>query len=277
MPSLKDFLTELTPTLLSALWKIVLVIVVFFLGRKLINALLRKMTELDKYSHLDIGFRKFIRSLLKVVLWALIIYFIADLIGLPTATFVAVLGSAGVAIGLALQGSLSNFAGGVLLLFLHPFRVGDYVKINEEIQGTVNDIGLCYTSMTTPDNRVITVPNGSLSNSNIINFSGCETRRIDITVGVAYDADINLAIRVLTEMVNSSEKVIRKEDTVVFVSALAASSVNLGVRCWVKQEDYWNELWELNRRTKETLDRNGIEIPFNQMDIHLKEVPKNEK
>ncbi len=277
MPAVKDFFTELTPTLLSVLWKIVLVIVVFFLGRKLINALLRKMTELDKYSHLDIGFRKFIRSLLKVVLWALIIYFIADLIGLPTATFVALLGSAGVAIGLALQGSLSNFAGGVLLLFLHPFRVGDYVKLNEEIQGTVNDIGLCYTSMTTPDNRVITVPNGSLSNSNIINFSGCETRRIDITVGVAYDADINLAIRALTEMVNSSEKVIRKEDTVVFVSALAASSVNLGVRCWVKQEDYWNELWELNRRTKETLDRNGIEIPFNQMDIHLKEVPKNEK
>lgn len=269
MEDVKKLIDQISPSLLSALWHIVVAIVIFFVGRRLINALLRKMEALDSHSHIDPGLRKFLRSLLKVGLWALLIYLVAYFLGIPTATFVALLGSVGVTIGLALQGSLSNFAGGVLLLFLHPFRIGDYIKISDEIQGSVEDIGLFYTSITTADNRVITVPNGSLSNGNIINYSACPTRRIDVTVGISYTADMQKAIEVLTAMLRTREKVVRKEDATVYVDKLDASSVNLGVRCWVARADYWDELWAINRAVKETLDENGIEIPFNQLDVHV--------
>lgn len=269
MEKITALIEQISPALLTGLWHIIVALVVFFVGRRLINKLLRNLEKLDSHTKLDVGLRKFLRSLLKVALWALLIYLVADFLGIPTATFIALLGSIGVTIGLALQGSLSNFAGGVLLLFLHPFRVGDYIKVSEEIQGTVNDIGLFYTSMTTADNRVITVPNGSLSNGNIINYSSCPTRRIDITVGIGYGADVQKAIAVLTQLLKSHEKVLRKEDAVVYVSQLDASSVNLGLRCWVNRSDYFEELWALNREVKEVLDRNDIEIPFNQLDVHL--------
>ena len=276
LEEITTFFQQITPKVLTVLGRIVIVLLAFFIGKKVINFLLKKLAEWDSRSKLDLGIKKFVRSLLKIALWAALIYFLADFIGLPTATFVALLGSIGVTVGLALQGSLSNFAGGVLLLFLHPFRVGEYIKVSDEIQGTVDDIGLCYTSITTPDNRVITVPNGTLSNGNIMNFSRCATRRIDITVGIAYDADIDKAVRALTDMMLANSKIIRRDEAAVFVTALDASSVNLGVRCWVRQEDYWETLWTLNRETKETLDRIGVEIPFPQMDVHLKEAPKAE-
>lgn len=262
-------LDQISPALLTALWHIIVAIVIFLVGRRLINALLRNMEKLDSHARIDLGLQKFLRSLVKVALWGLLIYLVAYFLGVPTATFVALFGSIGVTIGLALQGSLSNFAGGILLLFLHPFRVGNYIKVSEEIQGTVNDIGLFYTSITTPDNRVITVPNGALSNGNIINYSACTTRRIDITTGISYAADLQKAITLLTEMLRAREKVIRKEDIIVYVDKLDSSSVNLGLRCWVNSSDYWNELWAINQQVKTTLDQNGIEIPFNQLDVHL--------
>lgn len=269
MEHLTALIEQYSPVLLSALWHIIVAVLAFFIGRRLINWLLARIEKMDQRSPIDVGLKKFLRSLIKVLLWALLIYLVAYFLGIPTATFVALLGSIGVTIGLALQGSLSNFAGGVLLLLLHPFRVGNYIRVSDEVQGTVNDIGLFYTRITTADNRCITIPNGALSNGNVTNYNACATRRVDTSVGISYTADADKAIALLTNMLKNREKVIRKDDCIVFIKNLGESSVDLELRCWVNSEDYWNELWAINRQIKAVLDENSIEIPYNQLDVHV--------
>lgn len=275
MDYIVSLIEEFSPVILASLWRVLLALIIFFVGRYVIDRFLNRAALLDQNSNVDIGLRKFVRSLLRIALWALLIYFIAHFLGIPTASFIAVLGTIGATIGLALQGSLSNFASGLLLLFTHPFKVGDYIEVESTnaVQGTVEEIGLFFTTLKTADNKHITVPNGTMAGGNIINYSACTTRRIDTVVGIAYDADVDLAIRLLTEMLRSRDKVIDKENAVVYVKTLGPSSVDLGLRCWTATEDYWEELWAIHRRTKEVLDAAGISIPFNQLDVHL--VQKN--
>lgn len=269
MDNLTKLIDQYSDILLSSLWHILLALVLFFVGRRLIDALLNRIAALgDKHSHLDYGLRKFLHSLMKVGLWALLIYLIAYFIGVPTASFIAVLGSIGVTVGLALQGSLSNFAGGVLLLFLHPFRVGDFIEAGG-IKGTVTDIGLFYTCLRTVENRIINIPNGTLAGGNIINWHANDTNLLILPISISYHADIQKAVDTLTEVMNRREKVIDKDKTCVLVQELGESSVNLSMRCWVKNEDYWEEQWAINRAAKEALDAAGVEIPFNQLDVHI--------
>jgi small conductance mechanosensitive channel len=176
-----------------------------------------------------------------------------------------------VAIGLAVQGSLSNLAGGVLILILKPFVVGDYIKESSSgKEGTVTEIQIFYTKLLTFENQVVVLPNGSLANTSIINYTSGKIRRADINVSISYNSDIKKAKEVLENMLKADEKVMKDKEMVVFVDELAASGVNLCVRCWFKNEDYWQGKWRLTENCKLVLDKAGIEIPFTQIDVHMK-------
>ncbi len=269
LTAIQKFIKTASPVVLNALWHIALALVIFFVGRWLIEKFLSRVTLLDNKTKIDPGVAKFVRSLVRVALWALLIYFIADFLGVPTASFVALLGSIGVTVGLALQGSLSNFAGGLILMFLHPFKTGDYIKTASDIEGTVVEIGLFFTTLRMADNKIITIPNGNLSAGNIINYNVLPVRRLSTTVGIAYEADTARAIELLTALIKSRKPLVNPEKALVYVKELGDSSVVLGLHYWVKTADYWDEAWSINQAIKDVLDQNGIAIPFNQLDVHV--------
>lgn len=269
LTAIPKFIKTASPVVLNALWHIALALVIFFVGRWLIEKFLSRVALLDNKTKIDPGVAKFVRSLVRVALWALLIYFIADFLGVPTASFVALLGSIGVTVGLALQGSLSNFAGGLILMFLHPFKAGDYIKTASDIEGTVVEIGLFFTTLRMADNKIITIPNGNLSAGNIINYNVLPVRRLSTTVGIAYEADTARAIELLTALIKSRKPLVNPEKALVYVKELGDSSVVLGLHYWVKTDDYWDEAWSINQAIKDVLDQNGIAIPFNQLDVHV--------
>ena len=269
LTAIQKFIKTASPVVLNALWHIALALVIFFVGRWLIEKFLSRVALLDNKTKIDPGVAKFVRSLVRVALWALLIYFIADFLGVPTASFVALLGSIGVTVGLALQGSLSNFAGGLILMFLHPFKTVDYIKTASDIEGTVVEIGLFFTTLRMADNKIITIPNGNLSAGNIINYNVLPVRRLSTTVGIAYEADTARAIELLTALIKSRKPLVNPEKALVYVKELGDSSVVLGLHYWVKTDDYWDEAWSINQAIKDVLDQNGIAIPFNQLDVHV--------
>ena len=269
LTAIQKFIKTASPVVLNALWHIALALVIFFVGRWLIEKFLSRVALLDNKTKIDPGVAKFVRSLVRVALWALLIYFIADFLGVPTASFVALLGSIGVTVGLALQGSLSNLAGGLILMFLHPFKTGDYIKTASDIEGTVVEIGLFFTTLRMADNKIITIPNGNLSAGNIINYNVLPVRRLSTTVGIAYEADTARAIELLTALIKSRKPLVNPEKALVYVKELGDSSVVLGLHYWVKTDDYWDEAWSINQAIKDVLDQNGIAIPFNQLDVHV--------
>lgn len=269
LTAIQKFIKTASPVVLNALWHIALALVIFFVGRWLIEKFLSRVALLDNKTKIDPGVAKFVRSLVRVALWALLIYFIADFLGVPTASFVALLGSIGVTVGLALQGSLSNFAGGLIIMFLHPFKTGDYIKTASDIEGTVVEIGLFFTTLRMADNKIITIPNGNLSAGNIINYNVLPVRRLSTTVGIAYEADTARAIELLTALIKSRKPLVNPEKALVYVKELGDSSVVLGLHYWVKTDDYWDEAWSINQAIKDLLDQNGIAIPFNQLDVHV--------
>ena len=269
LTAIQKFIKTASPVVLNALWHIALALVIFFVGRWLIEKFLSRVALLDNKTKIDPGVAKFVRSLVRVALWALLIYFIADFLGVPTASFVALLGSIGVTVGLALQGSLSNFAGGLILMFLHPFKTGDYIKTASDIEGTVVEIGLFFTTLRMADNKIITIPNGTLSAGNIINYNVLPVRRLSTTVGIAYEADTVRAIELLTALIKSRKPLVNPEKALVYVKELGDSSVVLGLHYWVKTADYWDEAWSINQAIKDVLDLNGIAIPFTPLDVHV--------
>ncbi len=266
---IENFLKELPGKALNLGLRILLTVLVFFIGTQLIKLVRKIVKKSLTRAKADVGVIQFLDSLIKAILYVVLIFMIASNFGVDAASIVALLGSAGVAIGLALQGSLSNFAGGVLILLLKPFRVGDYIKEdNKGNEGTVTEIQLFYTKLKTGDNRIIVLPNGTLANTSMTNVTEAATRRVDIVVGIAYDADIKKAKELLLDMMRADEGTLKDQDMVVYVDALADSSVNLGLRCWVKKEDYWDVKWRLTENAKYTLDEAGISIPFPQLDVH---------
>ncbi len=196
--------------------------------------------------------------------------------GVEVSSFIALLGSAGVAVGLALQGTLSNVAGGVLLLILKPFQVGDYIVLTgTDCEGEVAAMDIIYTKLKTIDNRVIVIPNGTLSNSNLINNTKQERRLIDIEVGISYDADIKEVKRILTDIAKNEKRILDQDGVKIFVSNLADSSVMMGIRCWVSTSDYVATKWALNEEIKIRFDEEGIEIPYQKLDVCIKNEVNN--
>lgn len=266
---IQSFLQELPDKALHFGIRVLLALIVFFIGSQLIKLVRRILKKSMKRSNADVGVVQFLDSFIKITLYVILIFAIASGFGLDAASVVALLGSAGVAIGLAIQGSLSNFAGGVLILLLKPFKVGDYIIAENGNEGTVTEIQIFYTKLATADNRAVVIPNGALSNSSLINASAMPQRRIDISVGISYKADIRKAREVLIKLMEADEKVLQEQEKKVFVSSLGESAVILGIRCHVASEDFWETKWRLTENIKYALDEAGISIPYNQLDVHL--------
>ena len=266
--AIRTYLEGMVPSLLSFLVQVVVAIIVLLIGSRIIKFLLKLIRKSLDRSKVEAGVVTFLCSLVKYSLYFVLAMIILAQFGVTTSSVVAVLGSAGLTLGLALQGSLSNFAGGVLILLLKPFVVGDYIIDGVTGQeGTVSSITIFYTKLLTIDNRLILIPNGTLSNSSITNVTHMEKRRIDLLIGVSYEANLAKTKQVLLDVVKSEDKILPGEPVDVYVSELADSSVQMGVRAWVKTEDYWPIRWKMTEDIQNALDANGISIPYPQMDV----------
>lgn len=267
---IRTYLEGMVPSLLSLLMQVIVAIIVLLIGSRIIKFLLKLIKKSLDRSKVEAGVVTFLCSLVKYSLYFVLAMIILAQFGVTTSSVVAVLGSAGLTLGLALQGSLSNFAGGVLILLLKPFVVGDYIIDGATGQeGTVSSITIFYTKLHTVDNRMILIPNGTLSNSSITNVTHMEKRRIDLLIGVSYEANLAKTKQVLLDVVKSEDKILPGEPVDVYVSELADSSVQMGVRAWVKTEDYWPIRWKMTEDIKNALDANGISIPYPQMDVTI--------
>jgi len=264
-------LNYLTAIILPALGRILIALVIYWVGNKLIKLLLSITEKAMGKAHLDAGVQSFLKSAIKIVLFIVLVFGIVSYLGIATTGIAALFASAGVTVGLALQGSLSNLAGGVLILILKPFKIGEYIIACGE-EGTVTDIEILCTKLHTTDNKVVIIPNGSLANSNITNVSREEFRRVDFVFGVAYDSDLKLVKSLLQKAGERHELVLKDEahPVTVFISEFGASSIDFGFRVWCKNSDYWTVKWDLMEKVKEAFDANNIEIPFNQLDVNMK-------
>ena len=268
---IEKFLQELPDKALHLGIRVVLAIVVFFIGTQFIRIVRKIVKKSIQRANAETGVTQFLDSLIKAVLYILLVFMIASSFGLDATSVVALIGSAGVAIGLAIQGSLSNFAGGVLILLLKPFKVGDYIiEDSNKNEGTVVEIQLFYTKLATMDNKVIILPNGTLANTSLTNVTANRMRRVDLRVGISYEADIRHAKQVITDVLREDEDTLKDRELFVFVDELGDGSVVLGVRCWFLNEDYWEGKWRITEEIKYALEQNGISIPYPQMDVHMK-------
>ncbi len=248
--------------------KLLLAIVVLVVGLWIVNRFVRVIRAGMERSNTEPTLARFLCNLTSIGLKALLLISVASMIGIETTSFIAVLGAAGLAIGLALQGSLANFAGGVLVLMFRPFKVGDFVEA-QGVSGTVHEIQIFNTIIKTPDNKVIIVPNGSISNGIITNYSMEATRRVDFVFGIGYGDDIGRAKAVIERLVREDDRALADPEPVIVVSELADSSVNITTRVWVNAPDYWGLYFDLTERVKLAFDQEGISIPFPQRDVHL--------
>jgi small conductance mechanosensitive channel len=269
-----DF-SELVATLqmLVAQWglKLLGALAVFLIGRVIAGWARRTLRRVLDQSELDATLVPFMTGLLYYALMAFVIIAALGMVGVQTTSVIAVLGAAGLAVGLALQGTLGNFASGVMLLVFRPFRVGDFIEA-AGIAGSVQEINIFTTRLNTPDNVGIVIPNGAVWGATIKNYAANDTRRIDLVAGISYDDDIGLAMRTLQGILDADARVLKDPASTIAVSELADSSVNLVVRPWCSGADYWNLRFDLTRKIKEELERAGCSIPFPQRDVHMHEV-----
>ena len=248
---------------------IIIALLVLFIGNKLVKWALKLVERGLNKSKVEPMIVKFTGSIVKVLLYVILGIVVISILGIPSTAFIAALSTVSLTIGLALQGSLSNFAGGVLILLFKPFKVGDYIVATGN-EGAVSDINIFYTKLNTVDNKVVIIPNGSLANSNVVNVTAEEYRRVDVAVGISYESDIKKAKEVLMGVIAKNEKVITDKGVTVFVDSLDSSQVTIGTRSWVNGADYWDTKWKLTEDFKYALDEAGIEIPFNQVTVSYK-------
>ncbi len=267
--AIEQFISGLPEKALRMGLRVLLALVVFLLGVQVIKLARRIVRRSLERGKVDVGVRQFTDSFLKAVLYILLVFMIAGGFGVDAASVVALLGSAGVAIGLAVQGSLSNLAGGVLILILKPFLVGDYIIEGGGKEGTVTEIQLFYTRLLTPDNRTVILPNGALANGSLVNVTADKYRRCDISVGISYQSDLQTAREALMGMLEADPAVLKDRDMRVVVDALGESAIQLIVRCWFTNEEYWDGRYRLTEGIKTVLDQAGIQIPYPQLDVHV--------
>ncbi|MDE5699543.1 MAG: mechanosensitive ion channel family protein [Lachnospiraceae bacterium] len=265
------FLDTLPEKALGLGVRVLIAAILFFAGSKLIK-LIRRITKKSlQRANVETGIVQFLDGLIKACLYGLLVLVIAGNFGFDATSVVALAGSVGVTVGLALQGSLSNLAGGMLILLLKPFRVGDFImESGYGTEGTVKEIGIFYTKLTTTDGKVVVLPNGNLANSSITNATDSPIRRIDLTVGISYDADIRTAKAVLQGVMESDADVLHSEPILVYVSNLGDSAVELGMRCYCENPVYWDVRWRLLENAKNALDDAEIEIPYQQVSVHMR-------
>ncbi len=248
--------------------KLLEAIIILIVGIKLIKWVKKFIKTSPKLDKLDVGIRSFLCSFSGILLYALLFITIAMILGVPVTSFITILASCGVAVGLALQGSLSNFAGGIMILLFKPFKVGDYIEAAGEA-GVVSEINVVYTVLLTPDNKRITVPNGSLTNSVIENYSSEKLRRVDLTFNTAYNCDIDKVEAVIADVVSAKPQILKDPEPFIRLSKQLDSSLEYTVRVWCDSADYWNVYFDIMTDVKKAFDANGIEIPYPQLDVHI--------
>ena len=269
--AVKEWLDSLLPKALSFFWCVVLAFLVWIIGRWILQRIRNMIKKIMNRHNIETGVVQFVDSLVKWIGYIVMIVIILNLFGIETSSMAAAIASLGVTAGLAMQGSLSNFAGGVLILLLHPFRVGDYIKEDTHgNEGTVKEISLFYTKLATIDKKIIVIPNGVLANSSLTNASASDIRLLDLDFTIGYDDDIKKAKDVLKSVAENEDRRLKDQPVSVFVRNLGDNAVTIAVRLSVKNDDYWDVRSDLIEAEKYALDNNGISIPYPQLDVHSK-------
>lgn len=269
--ALLQYIQNNVPSLIGFAFRVFLAIVFFILGRMIIKWIRKIVRKTLEKSTVDKGVEQFVDSLLRFVLYAVLIFTIVTKFGVDPASVAAIIASAGVAVGLALQGSLSNFAGGVLILLLKPFVVGDYIIENSQgNEGTVKEIQMFYTKLATVDNKIVIMPNSMLTSSSLVNITHMNKRNLILEVSISYESDIKLAKKILFDLMQEDALIDNELEQKVYVSELGDDGVVLGMRGWVKTEDYWTARWRMLENIKYAYDDAGIEIPYHKMDVNIK-------
>ncbi len=257
-------------------WKLFVVVIIFFIGRWLIGRI-RKMTDkITSMQKMDTTLRGFMKNALDVFLYILLILIIINVVGTKTFSIAALIGSAGLAIGLAVKDNLSNFAGGVMLLFNKPFKVGDYIEAQSNA-GTVRNIGILYTMMTTPDNKTIYIPNGPLSTGNIVNITTQPTRRVEVVVNIEYGTDVEVVKALLLSIAEAHPLVLKSPEPFARMFAMNDHSIDFKLRVWVDKNDFWSVTFDLNEEIYKQINDRGLVVPFNQMTVHIADREKEKQ
>lgn len=264
-----SLLTSLTDKFISALPVLAFAIIVFFAGIIISKLVVKFASKFIERSNIENTAGSFLISLIRVVLYILVAIIALSMLNVPMTSIVTVIGTAGLAIGLALQNSLSNLAGGFIILFSKPFKSGDLIEIDNSL-GTVNSIGILYTKIITPDNKSIFIPNGKITDAKIINYSEISTRRVDLSFDISYDNDFEKAKNIIKKVIESDSLILREPEPLVRMNAQKESSLGICVQVWTNNEDYWNVLYNMTENVKLEFDRNNIEIPYNQLDLHIR-------
>ena len=248
--------------------RILAALIIFFIGKYLINWANKLFAKMLQNRNVDASIQSFLKSIVNITLLVMLFLAVIGKLGIELTSFAALLASVGVAVGMALSGNLSNFAGGVIILVFRPYKVGDYIETSTGASGKVTDIQIFHTVLTTSDNKVVFVPNGSMSNAVVTNYNRKETRRLQFTFGVEYGTDFEFAKSVLLEIINKDSRILKDPEPFIAVSELADSSVNIIVRVWVNSDDYWNVNFDMNKNVYATFNEKGISFPFPQLTIH---------
>ncbi len=267
--NIEQILTSLTEFGISVGGKIIAALLVLVIGLKVAGFIVKLVTKSRAFSKIDITAQTFLKSVLNIALKAIVFVTAIGVLGVPLTSVVTVIASCGVAVGLALQGGLSNLAGGIIIIILKPFKVGDYI-VEGGVEGTVEAIGIFYTTLLTPDNKRVIIPNGSLMNSTVTAVNQLETRRVDFKFSVSYSTDIDKARKVINYVIENTENIIAERGVDIFLSNHGESSIDFAVRVWTQTENYWSVYFSINENMKKAFDKAGIEIPFPQVDVHMK-------
>lgn len=263
----KNLLDRLVEWSITASGRILSAIIIFIIGRLIISIIKRFLRKIMEKRNVDPGVRTFVSSFVNILLIVILCVAVVSKLGIETTSFAALLASAGVAIGMALSGNLQNFAGGLVILLLKPYKVGDFIE-NQQFLGTVEEIQIFHTILKTPDNKMIYIPNGTLNSGVLINYNRQTTRRIEWVVGIEYGEEYNKVREVLKRIVDSEKRILQDPKPIIELQALAASSVNIVIRCWVNTENYWDVFFKINQEIYSTFNEKGIGFPFPQLTVH---------
>lgn len=270
--SFDQFLEQAIGAILRGAVKIAIALAIFFIGKWIINRIHHIVAKAFVRRDVELSLRTFLLSLIRIILMLILIVIVIGILGINTSSFLALFASAGLAVGMALSGTLQNFAGGVLILLLKPFRTGDYIVAQGQ-EGSVKEINLFNTVLATPDNKTIIIPNGSMSNSIVNNVTDSGTRRIEWTFGIAYGDDYDRARQVLQGLIDADERIFKTPASLIALSNLADSVVQIVVRAWVKADDYWSVFYDMNEKVYKVFPEHGLTIPFNQLDVNIASLP----
>lgn len=267
----KKTLDDAAEWLISKSGSVLVAILFIIIGLKLVSVFLKILKRSFEHSKMETSVAGFLLSIIRVLGYTLVFITAAAIVGIEVTSFVTILGTASLAIGLALQGALSNLAGGVLILLLKPFQVGDYIiENNKNNEGTVISIDIFYTRLRTHDNKVVVIPNGILADNSLVNLTDEKKRKVEIKIAIAYDSDIKQVKEIVYEILGKDNRILEEEPKDVFIDSFDDSGMTLGIRAWVKTDDYWRVTWDLRESVKSAFDENQIEIPYNRLEVDLR-------